>query len=97
MKKNEAISILQDIQNSLMNKNWKEKSLKTIETYIKGLEVATSKKIKNLIDKHCKYINKYGENHIKTKMLSKKINIEMQKIYNKKIWYIKNNLLFYKI
>ena len=84
MEKNVAISILQDVQNALMDDNWKEKSLKTIELYIKGLEIATNEKIKKMIKIHCKYAEKYGDNHQKTKRLGKNINDEVQKIYNKK-------------
>ena len=49
IEKHIAINILEDIQNSLMKKNWKEESLKNIDLYRKGLEIATSPKIKNLV------------------------------------------------
>lgn len=49
IEKHIAINILEDIQNSLMQKNWKEESLKNIDLYRKGLEIATSPKIKNLV------------------------------------------------
>lgn len=39
MEKQVAISILEDIQNSLNKDNWKEESLKTINTYIKNLKI----------------------------------------------------------
>ena len=51
MEKEVAISILEDIENSLQKENWKEESLKTIAIYKKGLEIATNLKIKNLIDR----------------------------------------------
>lgn len=85
MEKNVAISILEDINRSLMSNNWKENALSTIDLYKKGLEVATNEKIKRMINIHSKYIEKYGNNHIKTRKLGKKINDEVQKIYNKKI------------
>ena len=60
IEKHIAINILEDIQNSLMQKNWKEESLKNIDLYRKGLEIATSPKIKNLVKKHKKYIKENG-------------------------------------
>lgn len=85
MKKNVAILILQDIQLSLMDNNWKEKSLQTIELYKKGLEVATNEEIKKMIKIHYNHAKKYGNNHIKTIKLGKRINDKVQKIFNKKI------------
>ena len=82
MEKEVAISILEDIENSLQKENWKEESLKNIAIYRKGLEIATNPKIKNLIDKHREYIKKYGENYKKTIKMGKKIDEEVQKIYN---------------
>lgn len=82
MEKEVAISILEDIENSLQKENWKDESLKTIAIYRKGLKIATNPKIKNLIDKHREYIKKYGENDKKTIKIGKKIDEEVQKIYN---------------
>ena len=82
MEKEVAISILEDIENSLQKENWKEESLKNIAIYRKGLEIATNPKIKNLIEKHRKYIEKYGENNQKSIKIGKKIDKEVQKIYN---------------
>lgn len=82
MEKQVAINILEDIENSLQKENWKEESLKTIAIYRKGLEIATNLKIKNLIEKHREYIKKYGENDKKTIKIGKKIDEEVQKIYN---------------
>ena len=82
IEKQIAINILEDIQNSLMQKNGKEESLKNIDLYRKGLEIATSPKIKNLVNKHKKYIKKYGENDKKTLEIVKKIDDETHKIYN---------------
>ena len=82
MEKEVAINILEDIQNSLMQKNWKEESLKNIDLYRKGLEIATSPKIKNLVKKHKKYIKKYGENDKKTLKITNKIDDEIYRIYN---------------
>ena len=43
IEKQIALNILEDVQDSLMQKNWKEQSLKTIAIYRKGLEIATSR------------------------------------------------------
>ena len=72
MKKEVAIDILEDIKNSLMKENWKEETLKTIVIYRKGLEIATSPKIKNLTEKYKKYREKFGENNKKTLKIAKK-------------------------
>lgn len=82
MEKEVALNILKDIRNSLMQKNWKEKSLKTIALYRKGLEVATSTKIRKLIEKQKEYLEKYGENGKKTLQINKKIDDEIRRIYN---------------
>ena len=82
IEKHIAINILEDIQNSLMQKNWKEESLKNIDLYRKGLEIATSPKIKNLVEKHKKYVKKYGENDKKTLEIAQKVDDETHKIFN---------------
>lgn len=82
MEKEIAINMLQDIEDSLMQKNWKEQSLKTIAVYRKGLEVATSTKIRKLIEKQKKYFKKYGESGKKTLQINKKIDDEIRRIYN---------------
>jgi len=82
MEKQTALDILEDIQQEL-DRNGKDKALKTVRVYRKGLEMATNEKIKNLIEKHCEYIEKYGENDRRTLKISKKIDDELQKIYNK--------------
>ena len=82
MEKEVAISILEDIENSLQKENWKDESLKTIAIYRKGLEIAINPKIEKLIEKHRKYIEKYGENNQKSIKIGKKIDEEVQKNYN---------------
>ena len=82
IEKQIALNILEDIQNSLMQKNWKEESLKNIDLYRKGLEIATSPKIKNLVEKYKEYKEIYGENDRKTLKIAKKIDEETHKIYN---------------
>lgn len=83
MEKQVAISILQDIQDSLKDeKNAKIKGLQTISTYRKNLEITTNEKLKKLIEEHTKYVKEYGEYDKKTLRLSKKIDKEMRKIFN---------------
>ena len=67
-----------------MNSNWKQETLKILNHYIRGLEIATDEKIKKMVNKHCEYKKIYGENGRKTIYLSKKIDKKIQKIYNKK-------------
>lgn len=57
--------------------------LETIDIYKKNLEIATNEKIKNLIEKQKKYMEKYGENDRKTINLNKKIDKEITKINSK--------------
>ena len=82
MEKEVAVNILEDIRNSLMKENWKEEALKTITIYRKGLKIATSPKIKNLIKEYREYREKFGENSSKTLKIAKKIDDETHKIYN---------------
>ena len=82
MEKEIAINMLQDIEDSLMQKNWKEESLKTIALYRKGLEIATSTKIRKLIEKQKEYLEKYGESGKKTLQINKKIDDEIRRIYS---------------
>ena len=81
MKKNVAIDILEDIQQILNQKDGKIKAIKTIEIYIKNLEISNNKNIQKLIRKQIEYINIYGENSRKTIKLNKKIDKEIQKIF----------------
>lgn len=82
IEKNIAIDILEDIEQSLQGDDWKEKSLKNIAIYRKGLKIATNPKIKKLLEKHREYFEKYGENDKRTIKNGKKIDEEIQKIYN---------------
>ena len=84
IEKERAVNILEEVENSLMSDNWKQNTLKIINFYIKGLEIATDEKIKKMVNKHCEYKKIYGESGRKTIYLSKKIDKEIQKIYNKK-------------
>lgn len=82
MKKENALEILQDIQKSLNGENAKERGLKTIETYRKGIEIAENQKIKKLIKKQNEYSKKEGKNERKIISISKKIDKEIKRIYN---------------
>ena len=85
MEKQIAINILEDIKVTLLGNNAKENGLKIVEIYRKNLEIATNKKIIDLIEKYTIYVKEYGEEHSKSIKLAKKIDEEMKKIYNKKI------------
>lgn len=82
MDKQTAIAILEDIGNTLEEIDWREKGIKTIDIYIKGLKIATNEKIQNLIHKQDEYFKLYGENSKKTLKLSKKVDKEISKIFN---------------
>lgn len=83
MEKQVAIDILENIQETLNGKNAKEKGLKIVEIYRKNLEISTSKKMRKLIDKQKEYCQIYGEDDKRTLKLSKMIDKEIQKIFNK--------------
>lgn len=63
--------------------NGKKSGLKTIDIYQKNLKIATSRKIKILIEKQKAYIRKYGQNGKKTITLNRKIDREIKKINSK--------------
>lgn len=83
IRKSEALAILQDIESNLDSKNWK-KALKDTNCYIKNIELTVNEKIKKLEDIHVKCLKKYGENHIKTIIIRKKLDKEIRKILSKK-------------
>ena len=78
-----SIEILEEIESQLNYKDCKEAE-KTIDIYIKKLEISTNDRIQQLIEKHTKYREKYGEDSFRTKMLAKKIDKELLAIYNRK-------------
>lgn len=82
MEKQVAINILEDIKQSLIGNNAKEKGLKAIERYRKNLKVTTNEKIRKLIKKQKEYHKKYGEFDKRTLKFNKKIDEELKKIYN---------------
>lgn len=83
MEKQVAISILEDIYSSLQGYDWKDKGLKTLKIYRKNLEMSTDKEIQQLIEKQKEYIEKYGEDSIKTKRLNKRVDKKIREINNK--------------
>ena len=83
MEKHVAINILEDIEQLLNVENAKQRALKTIEIYIKGLEISTNTTIIKLINKQKEVLQKYGENDKKTLKLNKKIDKEIKKILKK--------------
>lgn len=78
IEKEVAISILEDIENSLYSENWKCNTLSIVSQYKRGLLIATNPKIKKLV----KESKKYDENSIKYRIIAKKIDNEVQKINN---------------
>lgn len=83
MEKQVAISILEDIYDSLQGYDWKDKGLKTLKIYRRNLEMSTDKEIQQLIEKQKEYIEKYGEDSIKTKRLNKRVDKKIREINNK--------------
>lgn len=82
MKKQIALEILEDIQQSILNNKDKEAVYKVIRIYKKNLQLATDKKINQLIIKHKVYVEKFGEKSPKVLKLNKKIDKEICKIFN---------------
>lgn len=81
MEKDVAITILEDIKQSLIGENAKNNTIKTLEIYRKNLEISTNKKIQKLINRKKEYMEKYGKNGRKTLKLDKKIDREIKKIF----------------
>lgn len=83
MEKETAINILQDIYDSLKGNDWKDNGLRTVKIYRRNLEMSTDKEIQKLIEKQKEYIEKYGEDSIKTKRLNKRVDKKIREINNK--------------
>ena len=82
LEKEVAISILQDIKDDIVKD--KSKGLRTIDIYVKNLEVATSPKIKELVAKKKELVAKYGDDDKRVEKINKKASDEIKKIFNKK-------------
>lgn len=78
-----AISILQDVKDSLSQENWEEQTLRTINIYKKNIEISMNPTIQKLVRKYKKCFDKYGENNIMTIILGRKIDKKMQEIFTK--------------
>ena len=84
MTKQEAIDILEDVLHSLNDQDdGITQGIKTLNTYIKDLEVATDPEIKKLIEKQKQCIKLYGEEDARTLKLNKKISKKMSNIFNR--------------
>lgn len=84
VEKTKVLEILEEIETKLNYREWKEAE-KDIDYYIKNLEITVDKGINTLIGEYKKYLKKFGEDSIKTKILAKKIDKKLLDIYNKKI------------
>ncbi len=82
MEKTKGLEILENIETKLNYDDWKE-AKKDVECYIKNLEITIDKEIKKLVVKYKKCVKKYGEDNIRTRMLTKKIDKKLKAIYNK--------------
>lgn len=82
VEKEVAISILEDIKQDIIKD--KSKGLRTIDIYVRNLEVATSPKIKELVAKKKELVAKYGEDDKRVEKINKKASAEINKIFYKK-------------
>lgn len=82
MDKGVAVSILEDVKQSLYNENAKQKGLSTINQYICGLKITQNEKIQQLINKQKEYCKLYGENDKRTVKLNRKVDEELKKIFS---------------
>ena len=69
VEKEVAISILQDIKDDIVKD--KSKGLRTIDIYVRNLEVATSPKIKELVAKKKELVAKYGDDDKRVEKINK--------------------------
>ena len=82
VEKEVAISILEDIKQDIIKD--KSKGLRTIDIYVRNLEVATSPKIKELVAKKKELVAKYGEDDKRVEKINKKASAEINKLFDKK-------------
>ena len=82
VSKEDAINILEDIKQSIMDDFTGEKALKTIDIYKKNLEISINPKIRKLVEEQKEVISKYGEDDKHTTRINNKISKELSKIYN---------------
>lgn len=79
----DAINILEDIKQCIIDDFTGKKALKTIDIYKKNLEISINPKIRKLVEEQKEIINKYGEEDKHTTKINNKIAKELSKIYNK--------------
>ena len=79
IEKETAINILEDIERCLYDDEWKHKTLSSVEQYIKGLEIAVDKELKELIDKY----KKCEDNSDEAMLLADKINEKILSVYHR--------------
>lgn len=72
-----AINMLDDIKQSLYDKEWKQKTLSTTKQYQKGLLVATDKTVKSLIDE----LKKYDEDSIQYRSIKSILDERLSEIF----------------
>lgn len=78
----DAISMLEDIKQCIVDDFTGKKALKTIDIYKKNLEISINPKIRKLVEEQKEIINKYGEDDKHTTRINNKISKELSKIYN---------------
>ena len=78
MEKKVAIQILEDIKECLYDKNWKSKTLSTVNQYKKNLLLATNEDLKKLAEE----LKKYPENSKEYVDISKKMSNIIHDVFN---------------
>ena len=82
VSKEDAINILEDIKQCIMDDFTGKKALKTIDIYKKNLEISINPKIRKLVEEQKEIISRYGEDDRHTTRINNKISKELSKIYN---------------
>lgn len=78
----DAISILEDIKQCIVDDFTGKKALKTIDIYKKNLEISINPKIRKLVEEQKEIISRYGDDDKHTTRINNKISKELSKIYN---------------
>lgn len=82
VSKEDAINILEDIKQCIIDDFTGKKALKTIDIYKKNLEISINPKIRKLVEEQKEIISRYGEDDKHTTRINNKISKELSKIYN---------------
>lgn len=72
-----AINMLDDIKQSLYDKEWKQKTLSTTKQYQKGLLVATDKTVKRLINE----LKNYDEDSIQYRSIKSILDERLSQLF----------------